>query len=169
MSFFRQNLFLIPVIAWIAAVVIKGAYFTLKGKFSMSKALGSGGMPSVHSALVTSLTTAVGVKYGAYHDLFIVCLVFSTIIIYDAINVRFEAGLHARALNELRRENAVLKHESETSGEGEGGSDEKADKAGLDAAHREYSEFNESIGHLPEEAFVGSVVGILTALVLLAF
>lgn len=161
MSFFRENLFLIPVIAWIMAVVIKGAYFTFKGKFSMSNALGSGGMPSVHSALVTSLTTAVGVKYGAYNDLFIVCLVFSTIIIYDAINVRFEAGLHARALNELRRENAVLKHEEESSSESQ--------ESVLEAAKREYSEFNESIGHLPEEAFVGSVVGILTALILLAF
>ncbi len=98
-------------------------------------------MPSVHSALVTSLTTAVGIKYGVLHDLFIVCLVFSTIIIYDAINVRFEAGLHARALNNLR----CSREE-----------------------HAEYT-FNESIGHLPEEAFVGSVVGILTAVIFMSF
>lgn len=141
MSFFRQNLFLIPILAWIAAVVIKGIYFKYQGKFTLSSALGSGGMPSVHSALVTSLTTAVGIKYGVFSDLFIVCLVFSTIIIYDAINVRFEAGLHARALNDLKREEDK---ESENT-------------------------FNESIGHLPEEAFVGSVVGILTAVILMSF
>jgi hypothetical protein len=141
MNFFRENLFLIPVLAWIIAVAIKGAYFRYQGKFSVANTLGSGGMPSVHSALVTSLTTAVGIKYGVLHDLFIVCLVFSTIIIYDAINVRFEAGLHARALNNLR-----CSREEDT----------------------EYT-FNESIGHLPEEAFVGSVVGILTAVIFMSF
>ena len=141
MHFFRDNFFFIPILAWIVAVIIKGIYFKYIGKFSVSSTLGSGGMPSVHSALVTSLTTAVGIKYGALHDLFIVCLVFSTIIIYDAINVRFEAGLHARALNDLKREEDK---ESENT-------------------------FNESIGHLPEEAFVGSVVGILTAVILMSF
>lgn len=141
MSFFRHNLYLIPVLSWIAAVIIKGVYFKYQGKFTLSSALGSGGMPSVHSALVTSLTTAIGIKYGVLSDLFIVCLVFSTIIIYDAINVRFEAGLHARALNDLKREE-----------------DQESENV-----------FNESIGHLPEEAFVGSVVGILTAVILMSF
>ena len=107
----------------------------------MERSLGSGGMPSVHSALVTSITTAIGIKYGIFSDLFIVCLVFATIIIYDAINVRFEAGLHAKALNNLRC--------SKEAGE-------------------EYS-FNESIGHLPEEAFVGSILGIFTAVLLMSF
>ena len=139
MDFFRHNLFLVPIVAWVAAVLIKTVYVASKGEFDFSRALGSGGMPSVHSALVTSLTTSIGVKYGVMSDLFLVCLVFSTIIIYDAINVRFEAGLHARALNSLRGKNDL-----------------------------EYV-LNESIGHLPEEAFVGSVVGILTAVVLLGF
>lgn len=98
---------------------------------------GSGGMPSVHSALVTSLTTSVGIKYSITSDLFLICLVFSCIIIYDAINVRFEAGQHAKALNKL--------------------------------THKEEYTFNESIGHLPKEAFVGSCIGILTAMVLLGF
>jgi acid phosphatase family membrane protein YuiD len=87
-------------------------------------------MPSVHSALVTSITTAIGIKYGIFSDLFTIALVFSMIIIYDAINVRFEAGLHARALNQL--------------------------KCSREAA-QDYN-FNESIGHLPEEAFAGSVI-----------
>ena len=58
-------------------------------------------MPSVHSALVTSVTTAIGIKETIYSDMFAACVVFSMIIIYDAINVRFEAGLHAKTLNEL--------------------------------------------------------------------
>ena len=99
---FIQYVFLVPVVTWIVAVVIKAISSALKKELSLERALGSGGMPSVHSALVTSLTTAIGIKHGIFSDLFIVCLVFATIIIYDAINVRFEAGLHAKALNNLK-------------------------------------------------------------------
>lgn len=63
--------------------------------------LGSGGMPSAHSTFVVSLATAMGIEYGPYSDFFLVTLVFSIIIIYDAMNVRYQAGLHAKAINEL--------------------------------------------------------------------
>jgi len=58
-------------------------------------------MPSVHSAVVTSLTTAVALKTWIHSDLFAICLGFTVIIIYDAINIRYEAGLHAIAINKL--------------------------------------------------------------------
>jgi acid phosphatase family membrane protein YuiD len=57
-------------------------------------------MPSVHSSVVVSLTSAVAMKYGISHDLFAISMAFTVIIIYDAINVRFEAGQHAVAINE---------------------------------------------------------------------
>ena len=62
---------------------------------------GSGGMPSAHSTFVIALSTAMGLKYGPMSDQFLMCLVFSIIIIYDAMNVRYQAGLHAKAINEL--------------------------------------------------------------------
>ena len=133
MRIFHEYILLIPVIAWGVSVAAKGCLGIWKSNFSISQTFGSGGMPSVHSALVTSLTTAIGIKYGIFHDLFAICLIFSTIIIYDAINVRFEAGLHAKALNRISQ----------------------------DLERR----FNESLGHLPKEAFVGSLLGIATALV----
>jgi uncharacterized protein len=52
---------------------------------------GSGGMPSAHSTFVIALATAMGLKYGATSDEFLICLVFSIIIIYDAMNVRYQA------------------------------------------------------------------------------
>lgn len=96
-------------------------------------------MPSVHSALVTSITTALGIKYGIFSDIFSIAMVFSMIIIYDAINVRFEAGLHAKALNQLN-----CSKEKPTN----------------------YN-FNESIGHLPGEALAGSIIGIIIAMILM--
>ncbi len=43
----------------------------------------------------------MGIKNGPWSDEFMICLVFSIIIIYDAMNVRFQAWLHAKALNHL--------------------------------------------------------------------
>jgi|TARA_Y100001960_G_scaffold324040_1_gene403574 acid phosphatase family membrane protein YuiD len=57
-------------------------------------------MPSVHSAVVVSLTTAIALKHSLNSDLFAIAMAFTVIIIYDAINVRFESGLHATAINE---------------------------------------------------------------------
>jgi hypothetical protein len=56
-------------------------------------------MPSVHSSVVVSLATAIAIKYGIWSDLFAISMAFTVIIIYDAINVRFEAGQHATAIN----------------------------------------------------------------------
>lgn len=139
MNIFAHYIILIPVIAWFTAVIIKGLYGLRTQNFSVGQTLGSGGMPSVHSALVTSITTALGIKYGVFSDIFTIALVFSMIIIYDAINVRFEAGLHAKALNQLK-----CNKEEEKS----------------------YN-FNESIGHLPGEAFAGSIIGIVVAIILM--
>lgn len=99
--FFANHIILIPVATWFISVVIKGITLIFKKKFSINASLWSWWMPSVHSAFVTSITTAVGIRQWIYSELFVVCLVFSTIIIYDAINVRFEAWLHAKMLNEL--------------------------------------------------------------------
>jgi acid phosphatase family membrane protein YuiD len=58
-------------------------------------------MPSAHSAVVVSLATAVAIKYGVTSDLFAITMAFTGIIIYDALNVRFEAGLHASTINDF--------------------------------------------------------------------
>lgn len=151
MNLFAQYIIFIPIIAWFAAVVIKGIYGLHRKNFSIGQTLGSGGMPSVHSALVTSITTALGIKYGVFSDIFSLALVFSMIIIYDAINVRFEAGLHAKALNEISFQGTERRKESHI----------------FHKPERRKNTFNESIGHLPEEAFAGSVIGIIVAMVLM--
>jgi acid phosphatase family membrane protein YuiD len=48
-------------------------------------------MPSAHSSVVVSLSTAMAIKHGIYSDFFAMAMAFTVIIIYDAINVRFEA------------------------------------------------------------------------------
>ncbi|NVP17638.1 divergent PAP2 family protein [Candidatus Gracilibacteria bacterium] len=132
-NFFYEHLLLIPAITFVVTVFLKGIFVKLKtGKIDISRSLGSGGMPSVHSSVVVSLTTAIAIKYGVNHDLFAIAMTFTVIIIYDAINVRFEAGQHAIAINES------LGHKK----------------------------FKESLGHLPSEAFAGSILGIIIATII---
>lgn len=95
--------------------------------------LSTGGMPSGHSALVSSLATAIGIKYGPQSDLFVLALVFAAIVIYDAMNIRYQSGLHAHALNTIKGEKKL----------------------------------NESLGHLPSETLVGSMIGVFVAAALM--
>ena len=97
---FYDHLILIPSIAFVVSVIIKWVISIFDNwKLDLSRALWSGWMPSAHTAVSVSLTTAVAIKYGIWHDLFAISMAFTIIIIYDAINVRFEAWLHASALN----------------------------------------------------------------------
>jgi len=97
---FYDHLILVPAIAFVISVIIKGIISIIKkGKLDLSIALWSGWMPSAHTAVAVSLTTAIAIKNTIWSDLFAISMAFTIIIIYDAINVRFEAGLHASALN----------------------------------------------------------------------
>ena len=102
MNIFYDHLILIPIISFLIAIVLK--WFLSKiydWIFDIKRALSSWWMPSAHSAVVTSLTTGVALKFWIESDLFAICLAFTVIIIYDAINVRYEAGQHAMAINKL--------------------------------------------------------------------
>lgn len=61
----------------------------------------TGGMPSSHSALVSSVATTIGFKNGIGSDLFIFSCCFALVVIRDAVGVRRSSGLQAKALNEL--------------------------------------------------------------------
>jgi uncharacterized protein len=112
-SFFHTgSILLVPFSALIFAIMIKGIVHAAKGRFTVSSMLGSGGMPSAHSTFVIALATAMGIKNGVWSDEFAVCLVFSIIIIYDAMNVRYQSGLHARALNHLAPHDGETLNES---------------------------------------------------------
>lgn len=69
-------------------------YF-VERKWEWKMLLGSGGMPSSHSALCVGLTTSVALCHGVSDCLFPVCLGFSLIVMYDAAGVRRHAGRQA--------------------------------------------------------------------------
>ena len=101
-NFFYSHLISIPLIAFASSVFLKWFFVWLStGKIDLSKALWSWWMPSAHSAVVVSLATAVAIKFWVNSDLFAITMAFTGIIIYDALNVRFEAGLHASTINDF--------------------------------------------------------------------
>lgn len=100
MNFYYDHILLIPFMAFLLSVFIKGIFSVVsKWKLDLSIAFWSWGMPSAHTAVTVSLTTAFALKYWINSDLFALALSFTLIIIYDALNVRYEAWLHAWALN----------------------------------------------------------------------
>lgn len=99
--FFHEHILLIPCIALIIATILKGFFHAIAGRFSVAKMLGSGWMPSAHSTFVVAISTAIGIKSGVFSELFAICLVFSIIVIYDAMNIRYQSWLHAKAINKI--------------------------------------------------------------------
>ena len=96
-------------------------------------------MPSSHSALVVSLTTAIAFREGLNSSVFILSSFFALVVIRDALGVRRAAGLQAKALNQLGKE--------------------------LNARYgTSYRPVKEVHGHTPAEVAVGSVLGFCIAL-----
>jgi len=101
-NFFYSHLILIPVCAFLLSIFLKWFFVWIyTWKINLSRALWSWWMPSAHSAVVVSLATAVALKFWVTSDLFAITMAFTGIIIYDALNVRFEAWLHASTINDF--------------------------------------------------------------------
>lgn len=64
----------------------------------------TGGMPSSHAALTTSISTSIAIVDGLNSSVFILSLFFCLVVIRDAMGVRRSAGMIARSLNLLGRE-----------------------------------------------------------------
>ena len=55
-------------------------HYHTTGKVDWGRLVGSGGMPSSHTALVVGLTTAIGLKDALDSSIFALCLVFSLVV-----------------------------------------------------------------------------------------
>eukprot|EP00897_Mesotaenium_endlicherianum_P009600 jgi/Mesen1/8669/ME000504S08103 len=92
--------FMSALIAWTLAQVLKVfTTYAVERRWDPKMLMGSGGMPSSHSALCLALTTSVALTHGVTGPLFPVCLGFSLIVMYDATGVRYHAGMQAEVLN----------------------------------------------------------------------
>lgn len=126
--------------AWAAAQIIKVIINMINGNgFLPERLVGSGGMPSAHSATVSAASVEAFRVCGADSPLFALAVIVSIIVIYDALNVRYQSGLHAAELNRLRREKRISLADEKNSGK----------------------DFKELLGHTPSEIIGGIALGIL--------
>ena len=102
-SFLWSNdLINVSVIAWVSAQLIKAVVDTVKHKqFDRHRLAGAGGMPSSHSAVTCAVLLTSYYLYGFNSSTFALAFVVALIVMYDATGVRWAAGLHARAINQL--------------------------------------------------------------------
>ncbi|RVW90821.1 putative membrane protein YuiD [Vitis vinifera] len=70
-------------------------------RWDLKQLVGSGGMPSSHSATVTALAAAIGLQEGFGGSMFAISLVIACVVMYDAFGVRLQAGRQAEVLNQI--------------------------------------------------------------------
>jgi acid phosphatase family membrane protein YuiD len=76
-------------------------YAIINKTWDWSRLFGDGGMPSGHSATVSSLATIAALTYGFGSFEFAITGILAIIVCHDAMGVRLEAGKHAKLLNIL--------------------------------------------------------------------
>ncbi|XP_075480248.1 uncharacterized protein LOC142520968 [Primulina tabacum] len=110
--------------------------------WDLKQLVGSGGMPSSHSATVVALALAVGLQDGFGGSLFATAFVLACVVMYDATGVRLHAGRQAEVLNQIVCE--------------------------LPAEHplAESRPLRELLGHTPSQVIAGALLGLFTATII---
>ncbi len=146
MTFFQellQNKVLISALSgWCIAQILKTIihlFFTKK--FVAERLVGSGGMPSSHSATVCALSTSALIVYGIGSFEFAISFILAVIVMHDAMGVRRETGIQAKVLNELIEVFAAM-----------------------DSDMSAQDKLKEFVGHTPLQVLVGALLGITIAI-----
>ncbi len=136
MEIFSNDVVVAALIGWFGAQGFKVLHSILKyKKFDLERVMGSGGMPSSHTASITAATFAVGSHNGFDHPVFGLGFIVTMIIMYDAAGVRMAAGKQAKVIKMIIKE--IGEHRVRYEGE-----------------------LKELLGHTYLEVFVGFVLGI---------
>ncbi len=136
-----NRILVVAFLGWFIAQFIKMVlYLIINKEFRLERMVGAGGMPSSHAATVCALTTGSYLQYGINSFQFAISLVLTAIVIHDARGVRLETGKQATILNILTEH---FPHDANVS----------------------MPKLKELVGHTPLQVVIGSVLGILIAIV----
>ena len=102
MTLLQNTCLIAALLAWAIAQLCKVLIELIAHRrLDWQRLTGDGGMPSGHSATVTALAVAALLQYGAASFQFAISAVLAIIVMHDAMGVRWQAGQHARTINEL--------------------------------------------------------------------
>ena len=97
-----NRMLIAAVIGWAAAQITKTVInCIITRSFNPERLIGSGGMPSSHSAFVTALAVSAFKYEGPASPAFAICFVLAFVVMYDAMGVRRETGKQAELLNQI--------------------------------------------------------------------
>lgn len=140
-SIVSNHILMVTLLAWAIAQTIKVGLGVLRTRrFDFRWFVGTGGMPSAHAAGSSALATIIGFDCGFNTPFFALAAVFAMVTMFDAQGVRHSTGRQAAILNKLL--------------------DDIYWKGKL-----EERRLKELIGHTPVEVFMGSLIGILLAII----
>lgn len=140
-----NKILIVGVVSWFIAQVLKCiSNLILTRKFSIERLFGDGGMPSGHSATVTSVAVAAGLYEGFNSAPFAVATIVAIVVMHDAMNVRYQAGKQAELLNVMA---------------------EVFEKVtGTDLPNEE--KLKELLGHTPLQVAAGGILGVVTSVLM---
>lgn len=127
-------------LAQVLKVIINGVVYK---KWDIERLFGDGGMPSGHSATVSSLACITGLIYGTGSFEFAFTLILAIIVCHDAVGVRLETGKQAKVLNEMMKTlDIMFSHEVAE------------------------VKLKEMVGHTHAQVIAGVILGVLDAIVM---
>ncbi len=131
---------IIPIIVAISSQVLKLLTDSIKGNFDLKNLFSAyGGFPSSHTAFAISITTLLGLRLGIDSPVFAAALVFSLIIMRDAVSFRGLLGRQAKLFNQAMSNLAN---------------------------NSQLPKFEERIGHSAFEVFGGVIYGVVVTYLL---
>jgi acid phosphatase family membrane protein YuiD len=103
-----------PFLAWLVAGCLKFLINCIRAKRLAFDLIGYGGLPSNHSAIVSSIAALIAFRSGINTPAFGVAITLAFIVILDASSLRRQVGKQASAVNLLNQKvglNEVLLRE----------------------------------------------------------
>jgi acid phosphatase family membrane protein YuiD len=130
----------VPFAVWAIAQFIKFCLAAIRGELDFKYLYASGGMPSVHAAVVTSLATTAFILDGPKSQIFGLSVILAGIVMYDSFGVRRSSGEQAIAINQII---------------------DSLDQKGTVIQPRQH--LREVLGHTPSQVIVGAALGLAIA------
>ena len=135
-----NKVLVISVCAWAVAQLVKVLISLVREKrLNLHYLVGSGGVLSAHSAVVSALATAVAMTLGLGSVAFGIAAVLALVVMYDATVERQEVGQQSVILNRIIQELRLRR---------------------IAELERDLREF---IGHTQIQVIAGAILGILIA------
>jgi acid phosphatase family membrane protein YuiD len=131
---------LTPLVAFAVAQGTKMLLYSRKRRLTWHDLVAYSGMPSGHTAFVTSITAVLALRLGLDSPLVGCSFAYAVIVVSDALGLRNYLGEHGKTLNVLVKD---LKDD--------------------DFLDKRYAKQTEKIGHTPTQVLAGAIVGFIVA------